>query len=343
MPIAPEELHTFTRSHVIIDVRTPVEFSKGHIPGAVNLPLFTNEERAKVGTVYKREGRKSAVSLGLKLVGPKLHTFPDQVGALAPNKPVLLYCWRGGMRSSSMAWLLLTCGFSVEVLKGGYKAFRAEAHRMVAENGRLIVIGGPTGSGKTEVLHALNQAGECTIDLEGLAQHKGSAFGGWPGNQQPTTEHFLNLLWEAWCRIPNDATVWIEDESKTIGSVWLPEKLYLRIRTSQVVVPNKPIDERAAYLASNYGELDIATLRDAFLKISDRLGGQNVNEAVQLLEDGNLSAAAEIALSYYDKAYEYGLSRRSTPQITRFDARGMKPYELAEYLIQRKDEFHGPH
>lgn len=333
MLIKPEDIPKLLLSHCIIDVRSPAEFEKGHIPGALNLPLFGDKDRARVGTVYKREGRESAVSLGLKIVGPQLHEFVTHAKAMANDRPILLYCWRGGLRSASMAWLLRTASFDVTVLEGGYKAFRSEAHRMISQDGHLLVLGGYTGSAKTDILNALRQRGAHVIDLEGLALHKGSAFGGLTGERQPSTEQFLNLLWEQWAKFPADATIWIEDESRTIGSVWVPEALHERIRHGTVIVLKKDRKERADFLAQDYGDIDLDVLKQGFQKIETRLGGQHLKTALEALEQGNLAAAAEIALTYYDKTYEYGLSKRNPQRLIPLEIANKTPSEVAERLL----------
>ncbi len=343
MQVPASDIAALRQTHTLIDVRTPAEYAKGHIPGALNLPLFSNAERARVGTVYKREGHESAVSLGLKIVGPRLHTYTEHAKELAGNRPLLLYCWRGGMRSGSLAWLLKTAGFSVKVITGGYKSFRTEATDAIATRGVLKVIGGSTGSMKTDILHALQAAGEHTIDLEQLAHHKGSAFGKTDDIRQPTTEHFLNLLWDGWCAIPPNSPVWIEDESRTIGSVWLPEALYRRMRSAPVFIPEKPAEERAAYLAEVYGDQAVERLEAGFRKIGDRLGGQHVKAALEALHSGQLAEAALIALRYYDKAYAFGMDKRAHAQIVRFDASRLKPDEIARLLIHPNPKNHGTH
>lgn len=333
MYIKPSTLPSLLSSHVIIDVRSPAEHEKGCIPGAHNLALFSNKDRERVGTVYKREGRASAVSLGLKIVGPHLHQLVERAKEISGNKPIVLYCWRGGLRSSSMAWLLKTAGFDVTVIEGGYKAFRREAHRMISEDGQLTVLGGYTGSAKTQILVELRKKEAHVIDLEGLAQHKGSAFGNLTGDRQPSTEQFLNLLWQEWINIPPHATVWIEDESRTIGSVWIPETLYDRIRNGYVIVLDKPRHERAQFLAKDYGDLAPEHLISGFKKIASRLGGQHVKSAIAFIESGAYAQAAEIALTYYDKTYDYGLSKRKPKALKHVPVANKSPQEVAELLL----------
>ena len=183
----------------IIDVRSPGEYQHAHIPGAISIPLFDNDERAQVGTKYKNAGKDSAVLLGLSLVGPKLADFVKQSKKLNPQgKEVLVHCWRGGMRSSSFAWLLDTAGLTASTLVGGYKAYRNTVLSAFSEPHNLIILGGKTGSGKTDILKELARQGEQIIDLEGLANHKGSTYGAIGQAPQPATEQFENLVHQQW-------------------------------------------------------------------------------------------------------------------------------------------------
>ena len=182
----------------LIDVRSPGEYLRGHIPGAFNVPLFTDQERAVVGTLYKQTGRDAAMLEGLRIIGPKMAEIVEQARTLAPDGKVGVHCWRGGERSASVAWLLEKAGFQeVIVLKRGYKSFRERVLASLSLSWVLEVLGGYTGTGKTELLGLLRQEGEQIVDLEGLAHHKGSSFGGIGEKVQPTTEHFENLLWDA--------------------------------------------------------------------------------------------------------------------------------------------------
>ncbi|MGE4332621.1 MAG: tRNA 2-selenouridine(34) synthase MnmH, partial [Macellibacteroides sp.] len=182
-----------SKTGIMIDVRSPSEFEAGHIPGARNLPLFSDNERAEIGTRYVQYGKDNAVERGLEIVGPKLAGFVKQARLWADGTPIYMYCWRGGMRSGSMAWLFRTAGLTTYLLSGGYKAYRNSfAQLLEAHPWQLLILGGPTGCGKTEVLHQLQRMEQQVIDLEGLAHHKGSAFGSLGETAQPSTEQFTN-------------------------------------------------------------------------------------------------------------------------------------------------------
>jgi tRNA 2-selenouridine synthase len=282
---------------ILLDVRSPGEYRRGHIPGAISFPLFNDEERAKVGTLYKQTGKDAAVLEGLRIVGPKMAGFVEDAARLSPNRKVKLHCWRGGMRSSSVAWLLQQAGFETQVIKGGYKAYRTEVQQFLCKPFPFKVITGPTGSRKTKILHALRDAGEQVIDLEGLANHKGSAFGSLGMESQPSIEHFENLLHQQLLEMDFNRTIWIEDESRKIGTIVLLEAFWKRIKSVPVVLVKLSVEERVKFLVEEYGAFSKEELRSSVQKIAKRLGGQNLNAALEALEAGNLSAVAAISLA----------------------------------------------
>jgi tRNA 2-selenouridine synthase len=317
---------------VVLDVRSPAEFEQGHIPSAVNFPLFTDEERKLVGTIYKQQGKNTAIDKGLELVGPKLAAFVRD--ARAYKKPLFVHCWRGGMRSGSMAWLLSTAGLQVYVLKGGYKAFRKEVLHTLAYPFVFIVLGGRTGSGKTDVLHMLSQKGAQVIDLEQLANHKGSAFGSILQAPQPTTEHFANLLYHALSKLDHLLPIWIEDESRMIGTVNIDGQFYYTLRHSPLVVMDVSLEQRLHRLVEDYGKADMSELVQAFERIRKKLGGQHLNTAIEALQAGDLKSAATIALRYYDRAYDYGLTTKEAPAIYPFQPKATDASGMADELLQ---------
>jgi tRNA 2-selenouridine synthase len=294
----------------LIDVRTPAEFAAGHIPGAINIPLFSDQERAEVGTLFKQVGQRAAILRGLDIVGPKMSDFVRQASKLKFNNYLVIHCWRGGMRSSSFAWLMNTAGISSVIVNGGYKGFRKYASSVINRDWKIRVVTACTGSGKTELLLKLQEMGEQVLDLEGLADHKGSVFGGLGHAPQPTTEQFENNLFWVMKDFDIKRTVWVEDESMCIGHVFIPHNFYQRMHFSPLVKVDLALDERVKRLVSEYAQFDNAVLTHAISKITKRLGGDNAKRAVETIEGGDFHEAARILLWYYDKAYNRSIEER---------------------------------
>ena len=309
------------RTWPILDVRTPAEFAQGHIPGAYNLPLFSNRERARVGVMYKHEGRHAAMLNGLDVIGPKMRRLVEEAERIlerhagGKSDGVLLHCWRGGMRSGSVAWLLEFFGHRVATLEGGYKAFRQHVLRAFAVPRNVTLLSGPTGSGKTDVLKALREQGEQTLDLEGLAHHKGSVFGGLGEPPQPSQEQFENRLATAWLSLDPARRVWIEDESRRIGYRLVPREIMDQMASAPVVCLDVPTDVRVARLVETYGGFSAERLADAAGVIRKRLGGLRTQQITEAIQEGDLAAACTLLLSYYDRTYAHAATRR-TPTST---------------------------
>lgn len=304
------EFNQLRKSLPVIDVRSPGEFACGHIPAAFNLPLFDDEERKIVGITYKQQGREPAILKGLDLVGNKLSSFVKQTRKIAPGRKLLIHCWRGGMRSEGMAWLLSLAGFDVKVLKGGYKIYRRFNSVLWEKAVKIIIISGKTGSGKTEILQFLKQQGQQVLDLEHYAHHKGSAFGSIGETPQPNSEQFENDLAEIWQQFDFMQPVWLEDESRMIGRVFIPEKLYLKMCSAIVVSLDMSKELRIGRLIGDYAKFPKPLLVGSIEKISRRLGGQNMKTAVNAIEQDDYATAIDIVLSYYDKAYCYDLTKK---------------------------------
>jgi len=300
------------QNYVLLDVRSPGEFQTGKLPGARSLPLFTDDERATVGTLYKQTGPDAALLEGLDIAGGKMRWLVEEARRLAPGGDVVVHCWRGGQRSGSVAWLLERAGFNVVQLTGGYKASRTYIRRYLGEDRHLLrVLSGPTGSGKTPILLAMRSRGANVIDLEGLANHKGSAFGGLGEAPQPGSEEFENQLFAAFRDIPEGEVVWLEDESRLIGHVCLPDEFYDRLTAAAVVALDQPLDWRVNHLVACYADYPNKDLTASFSRIRKKLGGQHLKSAVEAIERGDFAAAARIALVYYDKAYHHYGERRN--------------------------------
>ena len=312
-------------SSIIIDVRSPAEYEHAHIPGAVNLPLFDNDERAMIGTTYKKQSREAAIKAGLPLFGnkmlPMIETVESWMAAAQKEnhltKPTLyVHCWRGGMRSAAVAWLLDLYGYKVIQLTGGYKAYRNWVLEQFTIAYPLKVLGGYTGSGKTEILHALQEKNYSVIDLEGLAHHKGSAFGAIGQLAQPSQEMFENILAKKlWEVNKNKKPIWIEDESQRIGTVLIPTPLFHLMRNSTCYFMTIPFEQRLLFILEGYGKFDQQSLIEATERIQKRLGGLETKNAVEHIMQGELKEAFSILLKYYDKWYEKNAQNQVLPKV----------------------------
>lgn len=341
--ITIEEFLLLAKQYPVLDVRSPGEYAHAHIPKAHILPLFTDEERKQVGTAYKQKSREAAIKIGLDYFGMKMRTMveetecivsrfslPGEISATTNNgqretRNVLVHCWRGGMRSAAVAWLLDLYGFKVSLLVGGYKAYRKWVLNQFEKPYNFNIIGGYTGSGKTLLLRELNKQQKTIIDLEGLANHKGSAFGALEGIPQPGQEMFENMLGEALfiagCSLNEEKDsdtnneqrptgIFLEDESQRIGNVQIPMPLWRSMRKAPVFFMDIPFEERLVYITEEYGKLKKETIKEAILRIQKRLGGLETKNALNFLEGDNMKECFRILLSYYDKWYHKGLYNR---------------------------------
>ncbi|MBM5796962.1 MAG: tRNA 2-selenouridine(34) synthase MnmH [Cyanobacteria bacterium K_Offshore_0m_m2_072] len=318
----------------LVDVRSPSEFAQGHLPGAINLPLFGDDERAAVGTLYKQQGRQQAVLQGLALVGPRLEAMAQQLLALAtPHAGRLrLYCWRGGMRSASVAWLAGTVGLQSQLLPGGYKAFRSWTLAQFEQRWPLLLLGGRTGSGKTDLLLALRQQGAAVIDLEGLAHHRGSSFGGLGQQPQPSSEHFENRLAMALQSHVGLAPIWLEAESAQVGRCRIPAGLWRQMQKAAVVELQRPCAERVQRLVAVYGSQDGAELAEATRRIAKRLGPQRTALALECIAAGDMAGACRQMLDYYDRCYDHELKTRTSKPLLVIEGSGQSEAALAAQL-----------
>jgi len=307
----------------VFDVRSPGEYGHAHIPGAYTLPLFSDEERAVVGTLYKQQGKQKAIKAGLDFFGKRMREMVEEVEktvkayqksnpAYAAGEealPVIVHCWRGGMRSAGVAWLLDLYGFRVYTLVGGYKAYRKWALAQFEAPYEFRILGGYTGSAKTDILEAMRQEPVTLINLEALAKHKGSAFGAMGQPPQPSQEMFENLLALELNQI-NGKPCWLEDESQRIGKLTIPHPLWRSMRRSPVFFLDIPFEERLDYIEKTYGGFEQEKYVQAVLRIQKRLGPLETKTTIAYLLENNTREAFRILLAYYDKTYRKSLHNR---------------------------------
>lgn len=299
----------------LLDTRTPAEFEKGHIPGAFNLPLFSNEERAMVGTTYKQQGREQAILLGFELTGNKWKGFIEKALEISPEKKVVIHCWRGGMRSGAMAWVLDFYGFEVMIIEGGYKSYRHWVLDWFEKKYPLIVLGGMTGSHKTEILKEISKRAVQIIDLEGLANHLGSSFGRLGKLIQPSQEQFENNLAKKLSQVDLNQKIWVEDESNSIGRIRIPQTFWKQMQSTQVISIQIEDKKRIDFLTEEYGTLNKDFLIEATMKIQKRLGSNHAKDAIEAIKENRMSEFIKIVLTYYDKAYSSCLIKRQTGTV----------------------------
>lgn len=342
----------------VFDVRSNGEFMHAHIPGANNLPLFNDEERKIVGTAYKQQSKQIAIKLGLDFFGVKMKNMVEVVeelvakrklglpeSELAAANTVIVHCWRGGMRSAGVAWLLDLYGFTVYTLVGGYKSYRKWAIEQFEKNYSLNVLGGYTGSGKTLVLHSLKEKGSEVIDLEKLANHKGSAFGALGEAAQPSQEMFENLLAQNlhWAQMQlnqkmeseGSKCIYIEDESQRVGNMVIPNSFWKIMRQSPVYFVDIPFEERLNYITSAYGKYEKEKLVNAIIRVQKRLGGLETKTAINHLIENNFKECFRILLAYYDKLYFKGLQNREnlSALLIKIPCESVLPEKITNSLI----------
>jgi tRNA 2-selenouridine synthase len=299
----------------LIDVRSPSEFARGHIPGATSVPLFVDEERAEIGTLYKQVGREPAVARGLEIATAKANQLVRRIQEVAQQAEFLIHCWRGGMRSRGVAWLCADCGMRPAVLEGGYKSFRRAAHQSFQQPQQVILLAGQTGAGKTRLLHRLREAGQQVIDLEALACHRGSVFGGIDQHPQPTVEQFENQLFMDWRQLDPAKPVWIEGESQAIGKVNIPRPVWQQMSQALMIFVEVDREQRLDFLLQDYGELPASDLSAAMQRLKKRLGGARLKAALDAIDQNDRRTFASIALDYYDKTYLKALKKRSPETV----------------------------
>lgn len=307
--ISPDELISLSGT-VYIDVRSESEFKQGTIPGALNIPIFDDEQRTEIGTIYKQKSPKEATLRGLEIAGKKLPLLYKQIEEASAGRQMAVFCWRGGMRSKSVASILDMIGLSVFRLDGGYKAYRNLIVDFFSQDFpyHLVVIRGNTGTGKTELLHRLKKDGYPVIDLEGLSNNRGSVFGHIGLGQQPTQKQFEALLFQEIMRYRDYPYLILECESKRIGRIVLPASIYKAMRKGTQVLLYDTLTKRIQRLVREYTvQHDISEdLQISLERLTKRLGKKPVEAMTSLLQSKDYVGLAEyLIIEYYDKLYGY--------------------------------------
>jgi len=332
-------------AYPILDVRSPAEYNHGHIPGAISIPLFSDAERTQIGTTFNLLGKSQAMMQALDLVSPRMTELVNQARTASFDEKLRIHCWRGGMRSGSMAWLLNTMGFEqVHILNKGYKAYRQWVLAQMNLSYPLMILGGKTGSAKTEVLKILSRHNEAVIDLEQLAHHKGSAFG-WIGeSDQPSQEQFENDLTTALFEQKNRQRIWIEDESERIGLLRVPTAFFKDMRSAPLYFLDIPKTVRIRHLIHSYAHHGDEKLELSILRITKKLGGLNTKLALEALHLKDYEQVADLVLYYYDKSYDTGLKMRNAANEVRITSDTIDPVINAQLILQHNSiSRHGIH
>jgi tRNA 2-selenouridine synthase len=329
--IGADQIRSLAKTHCLVDARSPSEFAAGHIPGAVNIPILDDAQRHEVGICYKQKGNAAAVELGFQLAGGDFANKIRSAKTVSQGRDVVVYCWRGGQRSGILSWLLSTAGLKILRLEGGYKAFRQNAHQLFSRSHSLLMVTGKTGSGKTQILQSLAQAGQNIIDLERLANHRGSAFGGIDMPPQPSQEHFENLLAFQLAEML-DGQIWVEGESRCIGKVRIPDDFFTQMQNCASIQIELSLPSRVHRVLEEYGYYDPQILREKTQSITKRMGGDRVKICLEALERGDMQAWVIPLLEYYDKTYLHSIESRKIPPL-KLNIDGLTMDEIISEII----------
>jgi tRNA 2-selenouridine synthase len=332
-PVTIKDFMALPEPVPLADVRTPAEFMQGHMPGASQLPIFSNEERMRVGTTYKQEGREAAIILGFDLIGARWSVFIRRALEIAPQKKIAVHCWRGGMRSGAMAWALDLYGFEVYLVEGGYKSYRRWVLQQFETACQLYIVGGMTGSGKTRILGQLRSMGEQVIDLEDLARHQGSAYGTLNKLVQPTQEQFENNLAHELKQLDLQRRIWVEDESITIGKRFIPKPFFSQMQAAALIDVRVPLEQRVQALVKEYGILDKDFLVECTERIRKRLGPEQTKNAIAAIREDDMAGFIRLVIAYYDKTYRTALAKRSAGPLFPLEVQNTDPVSNARQIV----------
>lgn len=331
-----------SRNIPVVDVRSPGEFTHGHITHAHNIPLFNDEERAEVGTIYHQYGRDKAMNKGMEIAGPKKETFVHIARQIAFQNKLLVHCWRGGMRSEKMALLFEESGIACQVLTGGYKNYRNQLFEDFNRLRSLIILHGKTGSGKTEILKIMGERGEQVIDLERYAHHKGSAFGSIGLREQPTSMQFQNDVHDCLMNLDTNHRIWVEGESLNIGKVYLPNTLWDSMCRSTVIKIEIPKEKRIERIINEYGGFQKELLLESINKLRKRYGGDKTQDVIHLVATGRLHESVGRLLDYYDMNYNYSLEKYNSGNIIGLESSSGEASVNADLILNQANhlQFH---
>ena len=311
----------------LIDVRSPEEYYKGHMPNSINIPIFNNEERSFVGKKYKISGRENAVREGFKIIENKIDKLIKKfilikkeflistIDNYSNDNNIKIYCARGGMRSQSMLWLLEKFNYPCITLNGGYKTYRNWVLNRFKDKQKIIVIGGKTGTRKTKILNKLKSLDYQILDFESLANHRGSSFGGLGMKEQPTNEQYENLIAENLHKMNKDNFIFVEAESPNIGKNRIPNELFKQMNNSKRIEIIRSESIRIKELINTYSKYQKNDLKESVLKISKRLGPQRTKSAIVSIDNEDWENVCKSVLDYYDRCYEHELKDKQDVRI----------------------------
>ncbi len=326
-------------SHLLVDARTPLEFEEDHIPGAINVPLLDNDERVEIGILYKQQGPQKARLRGLEITAARFPAMVATIAQMAGDRPILVYCWRGGLRSKTVASILDLSGFPAVQLQGGYKSYRAHVSAYFDQyrpSGPMVVLHGLTGSGKTSFLHTIDTNHYTVIDLEGLARHRGSAFGALGLSQTLSQKHFESILWNELRKSPPGRPIILEGESRRIGRISLPGNFYEVMGESIKIWCETSMNTRIDRLITEYGKEEYREeMAVALLRIRKKLGGEKYDEIAGYLEKWDLHPFMKgLLVNYYDKVY-YKTREWKEDRTLSLESYDEALRELDKYLLPR--------
>ena len=313
MQIDVEELQQNLQSYIVIDVRSPIEYLEGSVVGSINIPLFDADERARIGVIYKKSPR-AARFVALDIIGPKLSKFIRRIHARCQDRTPVIVCWRGGMRSKSTVELLQMAGIRSLQLDGGYRRYRQNIFQELRDyqlQNQLVVIKGKSGTGKTEILAALENLGYPVLDLEGLANHRGSAFGGFEQQRPATQKNFDAHLLMQLNKARESKWLLVEGESKRIGNIFLPEFLFNKMRTAPVIEVNCAMEKRVKRIIRDYSPRSHRARMNmyrALAKLGHKVSRADQAVLKQSLDNEDYAQFVHIVLSrHYDNIYDHQL------------------------------------